>query len=168
MRFSMDKSNPPSNIQVRLATVDEAAHVASVLHEAFVEYKSLYTPEAFTATILTADRIRERWSEGPVWVAQLDDRLVGTVAAVLEDDSLYIRSMAVLPNDRGKGVGRLLLEHVERFAATKGARRMLLCTTPFLLQAIRLYEQYGFQRISDGPLELFGTPLFTMKRILKP
>jgi len=107
-------------------------------------------------------------ARGLCGLAQLDDRLVGTVAAVLEDNSLYIRSMAVLPRARGKGVGRLLLEDVEHFAATKGARRMFLCTTPFLLQAIRLYEQYGFQRISNGPLELLGTPLFTMERTLKP
>ena len=28
----------------------------------------------------------------------------------------------------------------------------------------RLYERFGFQRTSDEPHELFGTPLFTMEK----
>ena len=43
---------------------------------------------------------------------------------------------------------------------------MFLSTTPFLESAIRLYEKFGFQRTSDGPLDLFGTPLFTMQKSL--
>ena len=38
------------------------------------------------------------------------------------------------------------------------------CTTPFLSSAIRLYEGFGFRRTNDGPQELLGTPLFTMKK----
>ena len=164
----MSKFDAPSKTQVRFAIVEEAALIASVLHQAFAEYESLYTPEAFTATALTADRIQERWSEGPVWVAQ---RSTALSARLLPSSKTILYIYAAWPfcqPGRGKGVGRLLLEHVERFADTKGARRMFLCTTPFLLQAIRLYEHYGFQRITDRPLELFGTPLFTMERIVRP
>src|SRR5260370_227302 len=43
---------------------------------------------------------------------------------------------------------------------------MYLSTTPFLDRAIRLYERFGFQRSDEGPLDLFGTPLFTMTKRL--
>jgi GNAT superfamily N-acetyltransferase len=155
-----------SSLQVRLATPDEASPIALLLHQAFIGYESLYTAEAFAITTPTAGQIEERWQEGPVWTARQEGRLVGTVAAVPKGDALYIRSMAVLPNARGHGIGKLLLEQVESFARAGGFRRMFLSTTPFLHEAIRLYERFGFVRTSDGPHELAGTPLFTMEKAL--
>jgi len=165
-----DAMNPPENasgIQVRTAEISEAGSVASVLQQAFVEYESLYTPEAFAATTPTAEQLRGRWAEGPVWVALQDGTIVGTVAAVQRgDQGLYIRSMALLPAARGLGIGRSLLEVIEAFARSSDCRRLFLSTTPFLLRAIRLYEHFGFRRNDEGAKELYGTPLFTMVKTL--
>jgi len=160
----MKHVNETPNFQVRLAGIAEAPFIASILAQAFIEYEALYTPEAFAVTTPTPEQIRKRWNEGPVWVATQLDRLVGTVAAVSKGEALYIRSMALLPFACGQGIGRGLLQEVERFATAHGFRRMILSTTPFLTRAIRLYEQFGFHRSSDGPHELFGTPLFTMEK----
>jgi ribosomal protein S18 acetylase RimI-like enzyme len=154
----------PAKTHVRFATVDDAESIAAVLRQAFVEYQALYTPQAFAATTPPAETLRERWSEGPVWVALENDRLVGTVAAIIKGKTLYVRSMAILPAARGHGLGKLLLREVEKFANAHGLRRLVLSTTPFLLAAIRLYERHGFQRTADGPHELYGTPLITMER----
>ena len=59
-----------------------------------------------------------------------------------------------------------LLEQVEQFAREQDADRLYLRTTPFLERAIRLYERSGFRRSEEGPLTLFGTPLFTMVKTL--
>lgn len=159
--------NQPS-IQIRLAEASDAASIASVLHASFVEYESAYTPEAFAATTPTSDRVQSRLSEGPVWVAALNEAIVGTVAAVPRGEALYVRSMAVLPTARGHGIGALLFEQVERFAAAQGLTLLILSTTPFLTRAIRLYERLGFQRSAEGPHKLFGAPLFTMVKTLEP
>jgi GNAT superfamily N-acetyltransferase len=163
----MSRPEQQSSIQTRLASADEAAAVASVLREAFVEYESLYTAKAFAITAPTPGEIEKRWTERPVWVVLEDGRLVGTVAAVAKGDALYIRSMAVVPSARGRGIGKILLAEVESFARDGGFRRMLLSTTPFLDDAIRLYERYGFERTRDGAHDLAGTPLFTMEKALK-
>ncbi|MBC7909661.1 MAG: GNAT family N-acetyltransferase, partial [Pyrinomonadaceae bacterium] len=81
-------------------------------------------------------------------------------------EALYIRGMAALPLARGQGIGELLLKHVESFAREHGHERLTLSTTPFLDRAIRLYERAGFLRSDDGPHDLFGTPLFTMAKVL--
>jgi GNAT superfamily N-acetyltransferase len=107
-------------------------------------------------------------NEGPLWVAALADTIVGTVSALSKGDALYIRGMAVLPVARGQKIGELLLMQIESFAFAHGYKRLILSTTPFLTRAIRLYEQFGFRRSSDGPHDLFGTPLFTMTKRLKP
>ena len=163
----MSRSERKCNIETRLASVDEAASIASVLHQAFIQYESLYTAAAFAITTPPPREIEQRWNEGPVWSALQNGRLVGTVAAVAKDDALSIRSMAVLPSARGQGIGKILLAEVERFARAGGFRRLLLSTTPFLDDAIHLYERFGFERTPDGPHDLAGTPLFTMEKKLK-
>ena len=155
------------SIRIRIAAPADARTIASVLHESFIQYKGSYTPEAFVATAPPSDQIQNRMKEGPVWVATRDGLIVGTVSAVSKGDALYIRGMAVLPAARGRGVGELLLEHVERFASAQGYKRLLLSTTPFLARAIGLYEHFGFRRSGEGPHELFGTPLFTMVKALE-
>ena len=143
------------------------AFYAAVLHQAFAEYQSLYTAEAFAITTPTPAEIEQRWNEGPIWSVVKDGRLVGTVAAVAKNDALYIRSMAVVPSARGQGIGKILLVAVENFARAGGFQRMLLSTTPFLDDAIRLYQRFGFERIREGPHDLAGTPLFTMEKAVR-
>ncbi|HEY0071095.1 MAG TPA: GNAT family N-acetyltransferase [Chloroflexia bacterium] len=156
------------NIQVRIASPEDARAVASVLAAAFAEYEPAYTPQALAATTPTSEQISFRWHEGPVWVALHNDAIVGTVAAVPKGERLYVRSMAVLPSARGQGIGGLLLRQIESFAAEGGYKTLFLSTTPFLSSAIGLYEHFGFRRTSEGPHDLFGTPLFTMVKNLEP
>ena len=156
--------DPIPNITIRFATTNDAEAIASLLVESFVEYESRYTPEGFAATAITGEQIIARLSEGPVWVAMRKEEIVGAVSVVAKAESLYIRGMAVLPAARWRGMGALLLTHVEEFARTEGFSRLFLSTTPFLDRAIRLYERFGFRRTSEGPHELFGTPLFTMEK----
>lgn len=101
-----------------------------------------------------------------MWVAMIGELIVGTASVIPKGDSLYIRGMAVLPTARGQRIGVLLLTQVEQFAATGEFRRLLLSTTPFLHRAIRLYEHFGFRRTLEGPHDLFGTPLFSMEKVI--
>ncbi len=154
-------------VTIRHATLEDLPSVSSLMHESFIEYRPSYTEEAFAATTPGSDELAKRMAEGPMWVATQDDVLVGTVSALPLGDEFYIHGMAVLPEVRGLGLGELLLKTVEDCAHAQGYKRLTLSTTPFLLRAIRLYERFGFQRISDGPHELFGTPLFTMTKALQ-
>lgn len=154
-------------LQVRAAAPQEAARIASVLAHSFAEFLSVYTPEAYAATTPNTRQVRQRMKEGPTWVATLSDGIVGTVSAVEKSgSSLYIRGMAVLPSARGQGVGEALLNTIQIFALDKSYRDLFLSTTPFLTAAIRLCERFGFEPAADGPHELFGTPLFTMRKEL--
>jgi len=154
-------------IEIRHATTSDAGAIASVLLDAFAEYRALYSVAAFSATTPTAEQILVRMTEGPVWVAFHHNSIVGTVSAVIEDESLYIRGMAVSPPARGLYIGELLLRQIERFGSEMKVRRLFLSTTPFLDRAIRLYRKFGFDRTDAGPHELFGTPIFTMEKWTK-
>lgn len=145
----------------------DAAAISSLLLSAFLEFEHLYTPGGFRATTPAGAEIEPRFAEGPIWVAELDGVIVGTVSVVLRGEGLYIRSMAVHPGVRGKGVAARLLEIVEQTARTFSCSRLFLSTTPFLDAAIHLYERAGFRRTDAGPHDLFGTPLVTMVKELE-
>lgn len=161
----MATSLPKNEIEIRRAVEQDAPAVANVLKVSFLEFKSLYTEGGFAATALDASQVLARMSEGPVWVALRQNEIVGTVAAVIEAESVYVRGMAVGPSARGSGTGARLLQEVENWARAGGHARLFLSTTPFLDSAIRLYERFGFRR-SGSPGDLFGTPLFTMEKKL--
>lgn len=152
--------------RIRVGVLEDAPSIAAVLLEAFMEYKSLYTPEGFAATTPSSAHIGDRLKEGPVWVVICNHVIVGTVSVVPRNDSFYVRGMAIVPSARGQRVGELLLRQVERYASELSYNRLLLSTTPFLGRAIRLYEHHGFRRTSEGPDNLFGTPIFTMEKLL--
>lgn len=149
---------------IRKASSADAPAVSVTLKVAFAEYKSLYTEQGFAATTPEPNAVLQRMEEGPIWLAVLNDEIVGTVAAVMRQNAvLYMRGMAVLPAARGLGVGDLLFAEVRRFAQEESCSRILLSTTPFLHHAIKLYERLGFVRTDVGPRDLFGTPLFSME-----
>ncbi len=150
-------------MRLRTADPSDAEAIAAALREAFAEFEALYTPSAFRATTPTGDEVRARMAEGPIWVAERDGMVVGTVSAVPRGTELYIRSMAVRPMARGHGVGVRLLRAVEVFAAAQQYRWLVLNTTPFLGAALQLYEREGFRRTGDQ-LDLFGTPLLVMAK----
>ena len=156
------KSQSATDVLIRKAVIEESSAIASVLRQAFIEYEPYYTPDGFAATTPSSAQIHERWNEGPVWVAVQNGNIVGTVAAVPKSSGLYVRSMAVLPAARGQGIAGGLLKEIETFAIRHHHTNLLLSTTPFLKEAIHLYENFGFQRSDEGKHDLFGTPLFTM------
>ena len=150
---------------VRRAVPADAGAVASLLHDAFREFRPRYTPGAFAATAVPPEQVRRRMQEGPVWVAVLDGEVVATVAAVPRGPALYVRGMAVLPSARGRRIAEALLAEVERFAAERGYPRLELMTAPFLSSALRLYERYGFRR--TGRWENFhGTSILVMEKVV--
>lgn len=59
-----------------------------------------------------------------------------------------LRKMYFLPEARGQGMGAKLLGHCLRLARELGYRRCYLETLEVMEQAIRLYDRFGFERLS--------------------
>ncbi len=59
--------------------------------------------------------------------------------------------IAVVPRARGRGVGRLLMQHLHATAARRGARRVRLRVYPRNTPALGLYRSLGYT--FDGELE---------------
>jgi GNAT superfamily N-acetyltransferase len=100
--------------------------------------------------------------DGAFVVAYLDDVAVGCGAVRrLDDATAELKRMYVDPSVRGQGIGRALLEALEREARLLGITRIVLETGTRLAPAIKLYEAMGYVRIP-----LFGEYLSSSKTSL--
>ena len=63
------------------------------------------------------------------------------------DDEGEFRMLAVRPDARGRGVGRLLVERCEERARAHGARAVVLSSLREMAPAHRLYERLGYRRL---------------------
>jgi len=155
-------------VQVRRATVEDAAAISRLLLAAFGAIRERYTDDGFADVTPNEQIIAERFEEGALWVAEVDGRVVGSVSLIKEPEGLYVRSMAVLPQFQGRGIGHKLLDTLDEYAAGTGVNRIFLYTLPFRLGARELYEKHGYTWVRDTPAdEWYGVPGLEMEKFFK-
>jgi ribosomal protein S18 acetylase RimI-like enzyme len=146
-------------IPVRRAKAQDAGGIARLLHDFNLEF-SEPTPsvEDLTPTIarlLEEDEIAVLLAgEGPDGLALLRFR-PGIWSAGAE---AHLQELYVVPQLRGRGVGRALLEAAIELARERGADGIDLNTGETDTAARRLYESIGFtnrEGSPDGPAMLF-------------
>ena len=86
------------------------------------------------------------------YVAQKDGIIVGGCGIFPTDglpgDCTELVKYYVLPDERGQGIGKKLMELCIESAGNFGYTRLYLETVPELGDAIRIYEKAGFEHIS--------------------
>jgi len=60
-------------------------------------------------------------------------------------ETAEVLSLAVSPARRGQGLGRELMDRVERISADAGARTIMLCVRPDNREAVNLYLSKGYK-----------------------
>jgi ribosomal protein S18 acetylase RimI-like enzyme len=83
-----------------------------------------------------------------IYLAQVDSRIVGKVNLQLVNGLGGIYGLGVLPEHRGKGLGRaILVEAIEKLQAA-GAARIMLQVEAGNATALNLYTSCGFRATS--------------------
>jgi DNA-binding MarR family transcriptional regulator/GNAT superfamily N-acetyltransferase len=77
---------------------------------------------------------------------------VGTCALIpLEDKTFELGKMAVLPTEKGRGIGFLLGQAIVEKAKALGAKRLYLESNTILTPALCLYQKLGFKKVIGKP-----------------
>ena len=101
-----------------------------------VDLEMLAAPERFLA------------DGGRGLLARGGGQIVGMVMLELQGEGVCeALKLGVREEFRGKGVGRALMEAVIQAARDAGQRRMVLTSNHKLKDALRLYEDFGFQYV---------------------
>jgi putative acetyltransferase len=86
--------------------------------------------------------------DGAFLLAYLDDKAVGCGAVRrLDEATAELKRMYVAPTVRGRGIGRALVEALEREARLLGVTKVVLETGTRLASAVALYQKMGYTRI---------------------
>ena len=89
------------------------------------------------------------------FLAELNNKIVGGGGIYPTDglppDTCELVKMYLLPEARGFGLGRTLIEKCIEAAAENGFKKIYLETMPELKQALSVYEKFGFEFLK-GPM----------------
>ena len=160
LKLTRNQRTLSSTITIRKAVSTDAPGILDCLRIAFEPFRSSYTAEAFTDTVLTDEAIHQRLTSMCIFVAVNEaGDIVGTIGcSVIGGNEGHLRGMAVLPEWQGRGIAEKLLRTAEAELGAGKCSRITLDTTEPLQRAMRFYERHGYRR-SGKVTDFFGMPL---------
>ncbi|MEM9550969.1 MAG: GNAT family N-acetyltransferase [Pseudomonadota bacterium] len=94
------------------------------------------------------------------WIAERDGQPMGSIFCVrLHQETAKLRLFLLVPEARGQGLGKHMLETCLSFARSVGYRQLRLWTHESHRAACALYKARGFRCLSSKPVRSFGVDL---------
>lgn len=138
---------------IREATNADLRQVTSLISSVLLEFGLNFEPDGTDADL--KDLEKSYFSRGGYFevVVNSSGTIVGTIGLyIIDEESCELRKMYLVPEVRGLGLGRDLLERTITRARELGYKRMILETQSALKQAIKLYTGFGFKAIEPDHL----------------
>ncbi|MBW4474167.1 MAG: GNAT family N-acetyltransferase [Stenomitos rutilans HA7619-LM2] len=120
---------------------------AAIIRAVLAEYGLGWEPEGADRDVLEVETSYQAVG-GEFWVIERQGNLVGTGAYYpiqRGQRAVEIRKMYLLPDARGQGVGRFLLQALEAAIAARHFEQIWIETASVLAEAVKLYESSGYQ-----------------------
>jgi ribosomal protein S18 acetylase RimI-like enzyme len=137
-----------SEITLRDAFEQDAPTIYQITQAAFAEYCGVLVPPSGVHRE-TLDTVREKMASGRYLLALAGQRAVGVVYYEVRPERVYLGRLAVLPEVRGRGIGRLLVEEVERRARSAGRYKVELGVRAALVALRASYERMGYRVLAE-------------------
>lgn len=102
-------------------------------------------------------------SKDGIWICEHNNRIIGCMFAQHRIDAVQLRYFIFLPEYRGIGLGKKLMDEFIGFMNSKGYENAYLWTTEEQESAIFLYEKYGFKLTEEKKSDSFNKILIERK-----
>lgn len=134
-----------SVFQVRLANYDDIDDILSITKEAFTKYRELAGVDHLAALDETYDDVKNDIDTKVVLVALSDGEAVGSVRVEIRpDNTAYLTRFAVKVTNQNNGIGKSIMNLVDRIMVKKGVKSISLHTGSQITSLIRFYYGRGF------------------------
>ena len=151
-------------LQIRPGELKDVPLIADLIRR-LARYEKLEHEVTMTEEKLTGTLFGER-SYAETLIAEIDSEGVGfalffpNYSTFLAQPGIYLEDLFVLPERRGSGVGRALLERLAEIAIDRGCGRLEWAVLNWNQDAIRFYERLGAKPNSEWTVyRLTGEPL---------
>lgn len=133
-----------SDFIIRVAVTDDAQALSNCINAAYSIYKDRIQdlPDV-------SDCIESSIDTKSVFVAQIDDKIVGGIVMLLTTDHLLLEVIAVHPDNAGNGIGKALIRSAESECRKHGLHEIRLSTHRDIAENIKLYKYLGWHVIDD-------------------
>ena len=124
---------------------------ANVIRQVLVEYGLPWQPDEADWDVIKVESAYLK-PGGEFWVVETQDTIVGTAAYYpIEkgNKAVEIRKMYLLPQVRGKGLGKYLLQQLETKIGSRGFKEIWIETASVLTEAVSLYKKYGYKTATE-------------------
>jgi len=156
-----------ARVTLRDAREEDRAAVRALTLQAYAEYAGVMAPAAWAELEQALLRAMESGAGAERIVAEHGGRVVGSVMLFPPSAPAYgdqaqappwpeLRLLAVSPQARGMGVGRLLVDECVRRARASGAAELGLHTSRSMETAIAMYRRMGFVRAPEHDFQPEG------------
>jgi ribosomal protein S18 acetylase RimI-like enzyme len=129
---------------IRRAEASDAPAVYEILQKAFREYAKAANLTQIEALKETATDIEREIRNKVVYIAIIDKVIVGTVRVDVSGDKAYISRFAVNSSHRNIGIGKSLMNLVDKYLVSKKVREVSLHTASRYGALMRFYYGRGF------------------------
>ena len=134
-----------SFFQVRLANYDDITDILDITHQAFLKYKDMSGVDDLPALHETYDDVKRDINTKMVLIATNDGEPVGSVRVeIFPDHTAYLSRFAVKTSNQNNGIGKSIMNLVDRVMIKKGVKRLSLHTGSKITPLIRFYYGRGF------------------------
>ena len=131
---------------IRSANNADTEKITSLVFDVLQDYGLKPDPENTDADLNDIEASYQERGGGFDVLTNDYGEIIGTVGVFpLENGRCELRKMYLHRDERGKGLGRLLVEHALRRSSELGFTLMILETASVLKEAISLYEKCGFR-----------------------
>ncbi|MFD0049012.1 GNAT family N-acetyltransferase [Actinomycetes bacterium NPDC127524] len=151
-------------MEIREMKNGEIEEIRKLRLESYKEYEKFVSNNHFEVlkSILVSDN--DLKSNAKIYIVELDGEIAGSVVLFPPSIQAYdwsenvqsypeIRMLSVNPNIRGKGIGRMLIQHCLKVSKEENHSHIGLHTASFMEKALALYEDMGFERLPNLDLE---------------
>ena len=129
-----------NEIEMRQAVSEDAEAIRTLTRDAYSKWIPVIGREPLP---MSAD-YQEALKKHRFDLLFLEGKLAALIETISQDDHLLIENVAVLPSYQGKGLGRRLLDHAERFAASLGYCEIKLYTNKLFAENLSFYDSLGY------------------------
>lgn len=115
-------------------------------------FRSVGMPEVADDSLPDVAQLRRAASNGRVWVATVNDRVVGYALAVVRDGNAHLEQVSVHPDHAGQRIGADLIDAVCGWARDRGDERLTLTTFAAVPWNGPYYRRLGFHPLEGDAL----------------
>ena len=151
-------------IRIRPATEADFDVLLQVQEAAFGEYANLYEVSAWTTE--TLDSLKQDAKEKRILVAEAEGAVIGSVRFWMVAGVCVIRLLSVRPAHQHHGVGKALIQEIER--VTADAHKFYACTMLRTARNIQFFLNLGYKAETVLPNHYHHLDLICFAKYRKP